>query len=102
VAQLTNRSPLGFVTQTKKHHGDFETQITKPELLVLRSKPKNPPPLWFWGSIKKPTSGFKAKSEETVTTSFEAKLQKIVTTGFEAKSTKTVTASFDAKPLKTV
>jgi hypothetical protein len=29
------------------HHGDFEAQITKPELPVLRPKPGNPPPPWF-------------------------------------------------------
>jgi hypothetical protein len=27
--------------------GDFEAQITKPGLPVLRSKPENPPPPWF-------------------------------------------------------
>jgi hypothetical protein len=27
----------------RNHRGDFETQITKPELPVLRSKPGNPP-----------------------------------------------------------
>jgi hypothetical protein len=26
---------------------DFEAQITKPELSVLRPKPENPPPPWF-------------------------------------------------------
>jgi hypothetical protein len=33
-------------------HSDFEVQITKPELLVLRPKPGNRRP-WFWGSTKK-------------------------------------------------
>jgi hypothetical protein len=44
-------------------HGDFEDQITKPELPVLRHKPRNPSHRfwgqiernrrpWFWGSIK--------------------------------------------------
>jgi hypothetical protein len=28
-------------------HGDFEAQITKPELPVFRLKPGNPPPPWF-------------------------------------------------------
>jgi hypothetical protein len=28
-------------------HGDFEAQITKPKLPVLRPKPGNPPPPWF-------------------------------------------------------
>jgi hypothetical protein len=47
--------------------GDFEAQITKTELSVLRPKP-----------------------EKTITTSFEAKLEKTVATGFEAKPAKTV------------
>jgi hypothetical protein len=82
--------------------GNFETQITKPELLVSRPKPENPQPPWSWGSTKKPTIDFKAKLGETVTTSFEVKLEKTVTTGFEAKPAKTVTADFEAKPLETV
>jgi hypothetical protein len=53
-------------------------------------KPGKPPPLWFWGSTKKPTTGFEAKPGETVTTGFEAKPVKTVTTGFEAKPAKTV------------
>jgi hypothetical protein len=47
VAQPTNRSLLGLEAQTKKPFGDFEAQITKPELPVLRPKPGNPPPPWF-------------------------------------------------------
>jgi hypothetical protein len=31
----------------KNYHGDFDAQITKPELPVLRSKPGNPTPSWF-------------------------------------------------------
>jgi hypothetical protein len=31
----------------RNRRGDFETQITKPELPVLRPKPGNPPPPWF-------------------------------------------------------
>jgi hypothetical protein len=64
---------------------------------VLRPKPRNPPPPWFWGSTKKPTSGFEAKLGETVATSFDVKLEKTVTTSFEAKLEKTVTAGFEAK-----
>jgi hypothetical protein len=67
------------------HRGDFEAQITKPELPVLRHKPGNPPPPWFRVSTKKPTTGFEAKPRETVATSFKVKLEKTVTTGFEAK-----------------
>jgi hypothetical protein len=31
----------------RNRHGDFEAQITKPELPVLRPKLGNPPPPWF-------------------------------------------------------
>jgi hypothetical protein len=82
--------------------GDFETQITKLELPILRSKPENPPPPWFWGSTKKPTAVFEAKPGETITASFEDKLETTVATGFEAKPAKTVAAGFEAKPLETV
>jgi hypothetical protein len=85
----------------RNHRGDFEAQITKPELLVLRPKPENPSPPWFRGSTKKPTAGFEAKPEETITTSFKAKLEKTVVAGFEAKPPETVTAGFEAKPLET-
>jgi hypothetical protein len=81
----------------RNRHGDFEAQITKPELLVLRPKPENPPPSWFWGSTKKPTAGFDAKPGETVATSFEAKLEKTVTTGFDAKPLETVITDFEVK-----
>jgi hypothetical protein len=86
----------------RNRHGDFEAQITKPVLPVLRPKPRSPPPPWFSGSTKKPTTGFKVKPGETVTTSFEAKLEKTVAIGFEAKPGKTVVAGFEAKPAKTV
>jgi hypothetical protein len=86
----------------RNRRGDFEAQITKLELPVLRPKPGNPPPPWFWGSTKKPTTDFEAKPGETVATSFEAKLEKTVTTGFEAKTEKTVAAGFDAKLQETV
>jgi hypothetical protein len=86
----------------RNHRGDFEVQITKPDLPVLRPKPENPPPPWFWGSTKKPIVGFEAKPRETVATSFEAKLEKTVATVFEAKLDKTVTAGSEVKPLETV
>jgi hypothetical protein len=74
----------------ENRRGDFEAQITKPELPVLRPKPENPPPHWFWGSTKKLTTSFEAKRRETVATSFEDKLEKTFATGFEAKPAKTV------------
>jgi hypothetical protein len=83
----------------RNRRGDFEVQITKPKLPVLRP---NPPPPWFWGSTKKPTTGFEAKPGETVATRFEAKLEKTIATGFEAKPEKTVGTGFEAKPEKTV
>jgi hypothetical protein len=78
----------------RNRHSDFEAQITKPKLPILRPKPGNPPPPWFWGSTKKLTTGFEAKLEETIATSFEAKLEKTVATGFEAKPLETVATSF--------
>jgi hypothetical protein len=86
----------------RNRRGNFEGQINKPELSVLRRKLGNPPPLWFCGSIKKPTTGFEVKSGETVATSFEAKLEKTVATGFEAKPLETVVTGFEAKLTKTV
>jgi hypothetical protein len=74
----------------RNRRGDFEAQITKPELSVLRPKLENPPPTWFSGSTKKPSAGFEAKPGETIATSFEAKLEKTVATGFEAKPAKTI------------
>jgi hypothetical protein len=85
----------------RNRRGDFEAQITKSTLSVLRLKPGNPPSPWFWGSTKKPTADFEAKPGETVITSFEAKLEKTVAAGFEAKPPETVTIGFDG-PLKTV
>jgi hypothetical protein len=86
----------------RNRRGDFETQITKPELPILRPKPKNSPPPWFWGSTKKPTAGFKTKPREIVATSFEVKLEKTVTADFEAKPLETVATYFEAKPPGTV
>jgi hypothetical protein len=86
-------------SKPRNRRSDFEAQITKPELSVLRPKPENPPPPWFWGSTKKLTTNFEAKPGETITTSFEAKLEKTVTTGFEGKPAKTVAVGFEAKPL---
>jgi hypothetical protein len=79
-----------FRPKPRNRRGHFEAQITKPELAVLRPKPGNPPPPWFWGSTKKPTTNFEVKPGETVATNFEAKLEK------------TIAASFEAKPLETV
>jgi hypothetical protein len=85
VAQPTNQSLLDFKPQTKNRCSDFESQINKPELPVLRSKPGNPPSPWFWSWIKKPTADFEAKPRETVATNFDAKLEKTI-----AKPVKTV------------
>jgi hypothetical protein len=86
----------------RNHRGDFEAPITKPELLVLRPKARNPPPPWFWGSTKKPTADFEAKPGETVATSFEAKLEKTVATGFEAKLVKTIRVVLRPKHSQTI
>jgi hypothetical protein len=77
-------------SKPRNRHDNFEAQITKPELPVLRSKLKNPPPPWLWGSTKKPKAGFEAKPRETVATKFEAKLAKTVAAGFKAKPVETV------------
>jgi hypothetical protein len=90
------------MSKPRNRRGDFETQITKPKLLVLRPKPGNPAPPWFSGSIKKPIASFEAKPGETVATSFEAKLEKTVATDFEAKPEETVAAGFVVKPPETV
>jgi hypothetical protein len=86
----------------RNRRGDFEAQIIKSELPVLRPKPGNPPPPWLWCSTKKPTADFEAKPEEAVDTSFEAKLEKTITAGFEAKPLETATTVFEAKLVKTV
>jgi hypothetical protein len=59
----------------RNRHCDFDVQITKLKLSVLRAKPENPPPPWFSGSTKKLTAGFDAKLEKTVATGFEVKLE---------------------------
>jgi hypothetical protein len=94
----------------RNRRGDFEAQITKLELPVLRPKSRNPPPRWFWGSTKKPTTGFEVKPGETVATSFEAKPAKIAAAGFEVKPleivqvilrsnhSQTVDLGFEAQP----
>jgi hypothetical protein len=83
-------------------HDNFDAQITKSKLPVLRPKSENPPPPWFCGLTKKATTDFEAKSGETVATSFKIKLEKIVATSFEAKLEKTVATSFEDKLKKTV
>jgi hypothetical protein len=100
-----NRQTEDFLVlrlKPRNRRGDFDAQIIKSELLVLRPKPENPPPPWILGSTKKPTIGFEAKPGETVATSFEVKLEKIVATGFEVKPEKTIVTGFEAKPAKTV
>jgi hypothetical protein len=72
----------------RNRRGDFEAQITKPELSVLRPKPENPPPVlrpnrekpsppvlrpnqrksseWFWGqTTHKPSTLFLRLNQET-------------------------------------
>jgi hypothetical protein len=82
----------------RNRRGDFEAQISKTELSVFRPKPKNPPPHWFCGSIKKPTTSFETKLRETVGTSFEAKLAKIVQVILRSNHSQTVDLGFKAQP----
>jgi hypothetical protein len=102
VAQPKTEAHLVLRHKPRNYRGDFETQITKLKLSVLRPKPENPSPTWFWDSTKKLTTGFEAKSGETVATNFEAKLEKTTIIDFEAKPSETVAAGFEAKPLETV
>jgi hypothetical protein len=81
-------------TKPRNCRDNFEAQITKSELPVLRPKSVNPPPPWCWGTTKKPTIGSEVKPGETVVTSFEAKLEKTVATGFEAKPLETAATGF--------
>jgi hypothetical protein len=83
----------------RNRRSDFETQITKPELPVLRPKLENPPPPWFWGSNKKPTIGFEVKPGETVTISFETKLKKNRRHWFWGQTSENRPSDFEAKPL---
>jgi hypothetical protein len=63
VLQPTNRSPLGFKTQTKK------------------------PSWWFWGpNHKTGATGFEAQTGKPEATGFEAKPGETVATDFEAKA----------------
>jgi hypothetical protein len=64
------------VAQPTNNRGNFEAQISKIELSVLRTKLGNSPPPWFWGSTKKPTVDFEVKSGETAVISFDVKLKK--------------------------
>jgi hypothetical protein len=82
----------------RNRRSDFEAQITKPELPVLRPKPKNPPPPWFSGSTKKLTTGFEAKPGETVATGFEAKPAKTVRLILRPNHSQTVDLGFEAQP----
>jgi hypothetical protein len=86
----------------RNRRGDFEGQIIKPELSILRHKPENPPPPWFGSSTMKPTGRFEIKPGEAVATSFKVKLKKIVAASFEVKPSETVTTDFEDKPVETV
>jgi hypothetical protein len=82
----------------RNHRGDFEAQITKPELPVLRPKLGNPPPPWFRGSTKKSTTSFEAKPGETVATSFEAKPLETVRVVLRPNHSQTIDLGFEAQP----
>jgi hypothetical protein len=84
-------------SKPRNRRDDFEAQITKPELPVLRSKLGNPPPPWFRGSTKKPTADFEAKPGETVASSFEAKLSKTVRVVLRPNHSQTFDLGFDAQ-----
>jgi hypothetical protein len=62
--KLINLLPLGFKDQTKNYHGDFETQITKPSTMVLRSNQETVAVV------------LRLNHWQTIATSFEAKSEK--------------------------
>jgi hypothetical protein len=66
-------------SKTRNHHGNFDAQITKLELSILRPNQK-----------KTVATSFEVKLEKTIATSFKDKLEKTVATGFKAKLVKTV------------
>jgi hypothetical protein len=79
----------------RNRRGDFESQITKPDLTVLRPKPGETVASSFEVKLEKTiASSFEAKPEKTSTTSFEANPEKTATAGFEAKLPETITAGF--------
>jgi hypothetical protein len=82
----------------RNRRDDFEAQITNAELPVLRPKPGKPPPPWFCGSTKKPTTGFEAKPGETIATSFKVKLEKTVRLVSRPNHSQTVDLGFEAQP----
>jgi hypothetical protein len=41
MVQPTNQSLYGFEAQTKNRRGDFDAQITKPDIPILRPKSEN-------------------------------------------------------------
>jgi hypothetical protein len=75
----------------RNRRGDFEAQITKPGLPVLRPKP-----------LETVATSFEAKPAKTVAAGFEANPLETVVVGFDAKPSETVTTDFEAKPAKTV
>jgi hypothetical protein len=89
--------------KSRNRHGDFEVQITKPELPVLRPKPGETVATSFEAKLKKiVTTGFEAKSAKTIAAGFGAKQPEAIAAGFEAKPLETVATDFEVKPAKTI
>jgi hypothetical protein len=87
----------------RNRRGDFEAQITKPKLPVLRPKLGENVATRFVAKLEKTVAtGFEAKPAKTIAAGFEAKPPETVTTGFEAKPLETITTGFEAKLMKTV
>jgi hypothetical protein len=67
-------SHLVLRSKSRNCRGDFVGQITKPQLPILRHKPRNPSE-WFWGQTTRTiATGFEAKSGETIDLGFQTKI----------------------------
>jgi hypothetical protein len=86
----------------RNHRGDFNAQITKTELTVLRPKPENPPHLGFEAQPRNRPPVLRPNQEKIVSTGFEVKLLETVAAGFEAKPSETIFTGFEVKPTNTV
>jgi hypothetical protein len=102
VAQLINRSPLGFEAQTKKPSRWFWCLNHQTETVGFEAQPEKPFTTLVLRLNQKTHHRFWGQTGETVATSFEAKLEKTITAGFEAKPPETTTVGFEVKPLETV
>jgi hypothetical protein len=95
------QTEAGFVLRPKprNHRGDFEVQITKPDMLILRPKPGNPSHQVWSQTRENYRRRLCGQTGENRATCFEAKPKKTVATGFEVKTGENRLSGFEAKPL---